>query len=296
MSDTNDEMTMLSRRTLMAGGLAVGALAALPPMAHAGTAPGAEGIPEDPKVRAAIVRRMRLRADAGMVFWWFRGRTYAQQGATLTPVCGMVFGSMLKVTPRADGGSDVLQYELGFRTDLETGERLEKLRNPLTGEMIDIPFAPVGPTALSYSADNVPAIPASIGGSQLSFEHVPELFYRAGDMVLLQYQSRARVTTAGVSDRVLNDFGTIYGPAAEALDPKVACARAWVQGTDVTDYARWLKMPAGMGTQTLRSIGQKTTRFEDMPADWIAMAAKADPKFIADPMSVFSRAEATYKN
>ncbi len=295
MTDAHDEGLLMSRRGLMVGGGAMAALAALP-LTPALADPGAEGLPTAADVRAAIVRRMRYRTDAGMVFWWFRGRTYAQQGANLIPVCGMVFGSMIKLAPRADGGFDVRQYELGFRTDLATGERLEKLRNPITGEMLDIPFAPVGPTALRYSADNVPQVPATIGGSKFSYTHSPEEFWRAGDTLFMQYHARSVVETAGKPDRVLNDLGMIYGPVAAALDPKVMSAPASIQGTDVTDYARWLNMPAGQGTQTLRSIGAKVSRFEDMPRDWLAIVAKADPKIAADPLAVFDRAEATYRN
>ncbi|MEO9634565.1 MAG: hypothetical protein ABJF89_02065 [Parasphingorhabdus sp.] len=301
MIDTNDENMLLSRRTLMAGGVATGVAAGLPisAMASVATPPGSAddgALPADPATRAAIVRRMRLRHNAGHVFWWFRGTSYAQQGATLIPLCGMVFGSMIKVTPRDDGGLNVIQYELGFRTDLETGERLEKMRNPLTGQMIEIPFAPVGPTAFSYSATNDLILPEMIGGSRFTIEHIPELFYRAGDMVLFQYQSRATVETKGKPDRILNDLGNIYGPASEALDANLPTANAWVQGTDVTDYARWLQMPPGMGTQTLRSIGQKVFRFEDMPKDWLEMITKADPKMADDPLAVFDREEATYRN
>lgn len=292
--DHADERALLNRRMLMAGGLAAaGAATLLPGLAAARAA--APVLPADEKGRAAVVRRMRFRTDAGVYMWWFRGRTYAQQGAKLIPVCGLVFGSMIKLTPRGDGGFDTVQYELGFRTDFDTGAHIEKLRNPVTGEMIDLPIYPVGPTHLHYSADNVPEVPETIGGSRFSYDHRPELFWQAGDTVFMQYQSQSRVETQGASDRIINDFGMIYGPAKSALDPGVMSAPAWVQGTDVTDYARWLKMPANSGTQTLRSIGAKVHRFEDMPADWLEIVSRIDPKMHADPMSVFDRSEATYK-
>jgi len=88
----------------------------------------------------------------------------------------------------------------------------------------------------------------------------------------------------------------ICSPASQALDPRCAYAEATGHGSDVTDYARWLKMPAGTGTQTLRSVGQKTTRYADMPQDWRDMVAKADPAMAADPMGVLARAQATYRN
>lgn len=296
--DNADEFAGISRRTAMLGALAAGAVAT------SGTAfaadvplgdPGAAGIPTDPATRAAIVRRMRYRTDAGTLMWWFRGRTYAQQGATLIPVCGLLFGSMIQLSPRADGGFDVVQYELGFRTDLETGKRVDKLRNPITGEILDIPVSAVGPTRLAYTADNVPTVPATLGGSLFTYEHKPELFWSAGDMLFMQYHARSKVETAGKPDRVINDFGMIYGKLADALNPRVKSVPAWIQGTDVTDYARWLKMPEGNGTQTLRSIGAKVHRYDDMPADWRAIVAEVDPAMAADPMSVFTRAQATYK-
>lgn len=293
-ADVCDELARFSRRSLIGAGLSAAALAALPAApAHGGT--GTEGIPADPAVRNAIVRRMRYRADAGMIFWWFRGTTYAQQGARLTPLCGLLFGSMIRLTPAADGGFDVVQYELGFRTDLVTGERIETLKNPITGESLAIPTYPVGPSRLHYGPDNTPIVPGALGGSTLRYAHRPERFWRSGDTVFMQYLSESVVETAGKPDRVINDFGTIYAPAREALDPKVKSARAWVQSSDVTDYARWLNMPAGSGSQTLRSIGAKVHRYEDLPADWIEMVRRFDPEMAKDPMSVFTRSQATYK-
>lgn len=292
--DADSDLAQLSRRGLIGGGLSAAALALLSGApARAGT--GAEGIPDDPAARAAIVRRMRYRSDAGMVFWWFRGKTYGQQGARLIPICGLLFGSMVQASPREDGGFDVRQYELGFRTDLASGERIDTLKNPITGETISIPFAPVGPTKVRYSADNVPQVDPAMGGSKFEYHHKPEQFWLAGDTVFAQYHSETVVHTPGQPDRLINDFGMIYSPARQALNPKVRNASAWVQGTDVTDYARWLRMPPGSGSQTLRSIGAKVQRFEDMPRDWLAMVAKTDPKMAADPMSVFSRDQATYK-
>lgn len=299
MTDSNDEMFLLGRRALMIGTVAAGAATAMPALGAAPATSGLmreQGIPTDPAARAAIVRRMRHRTDAGLVFWWFRGRNYAQQGAILTPMCELIFGAIAKIIPNPDGTMDLVQFELGFRTAPDSGERAEKLRNPITGDMIDVPFAPVGPTRVHYSADNVVELPPQMGGSSFTAEHVPELFYRMGDQVCFQAHTKATSFVPGAKDRVLNDMTMICSPASEALDPRRKIARAWAHGSDVTDYARWWKMPAGMGSQTLRSIGEKVTRYSDMPADWRAMVAKADPKMAADPISVLDRAATTYKN
>lgn len=301
MTDSNDETVLIGRRAMMASGLALGAATAFRATAAGPDAPASpllreSGIPADLRQRAAIIRRVQYRTDAGPVFWWFRGRNYAQQGATLTPMCELIFGSIAKVIPNADGSMDLVQYELGFRTAPDSGERAEKLRNPITGDMIDVPFSPVGPTRVHYSADNVLQLPQQMGGSRFTAEHVPALFYRMGDQVCFQTHSHVVSFIPGAPDRVLNDMSMFCSPATEALNPKVQFASASAHGSDVTDYARWWKMPPGMGSQTLRSVGQKVRRFADMPRDWIAMVAKADPKMAADPISVLERAQATYRN
>lgn len=304
--DPADEMALFSRRTLIAGGIALSSAAAWPARASdgasnarhpGGPAPAREaGIPADAASRIAMVRRMRLRTDAGPVFWYFRGRNYAQVGAGLIPMCELTFGAVMLVTPGADGSMDVVQYELGFRTALGSSERTDTLLNPITGAMVDVPFAPVGPTRVHYGADNMLQLPESIGGTRFTLEHVPELFYHVGDQICFQTHSRARAQTPGMTDRVLNDMSMICSPAAQALDAGVAFAPATAHGTDVTDYARWWKMPPASGTQTLRSVGQKVARFADMPQDWRAMLAATDPQMAADPLAGLQRKAAEYRN
>lgn len=297
--DPSDEMALLSRRMLLGGGMAVGAAAALPAFAaptRTASLPREAGIPADERSRIAIIRRVRLRTDPGLVCWFFRGRNYAQQGANLVPLCELNFGAVMMVQPNADGTMDVTQYELGFRTAPGSATLAEKLLNPVTGEMVDTSFAPVGPTSVHYDADNVLQLPANIGGTSFTLEHVPELFYHVGDTIAFQTHSRARAVTPGKADRVLNDMSMICSPAVEALNPNLHCASATAHGTDVTDYARWWKMPPGSGTQTLRSIGQKVANFAEMPEDWRTMLARFDPVMAADPVAGLKRNALEYRN
>ncbi|MEP4059743.1 hypothetical protein [Parasphingorhabdus sp.] len=306
MYDPNDEFSLLSRRTMLAGGVTLGIAGSLASCSRA--APNAEnqaeagglirerGIPQDTATRVAMMRRMRLRSDAGPVFWYFRGRNYAQQGANLIPICELVFGAFMMVEPKPDGTMKVVQYELGFRSPLDSAKRAEQLLNPITGEMIDLPFAPVGPTHITYDQNNTLQLPSKIGGSTFTLEHVPEVFYRVGNTVTFQTHSRATAETPGQPTRVLNDMSMISSPEHEALDPNLHFASAMAYGGDVTDYARWLKMPAGAGTQTLRSVGEKVSRYEDMPEDWRTMLAEADPEMAADPIAGLSRDAAEYRN
>ena len=50
-------------------------------------------------------------------------------------------------------------------------------------------------------------------------------------------------SSQGSTTCVLNDMSMICSPAAEALNPRLNFASATAHGSDVTDYARWWKMP-----------------------------------------------------
>ncbi len=243
-----------------------------------------------------IHRKLQFRTDSGLVFWWIRGPSFGQIGADLTPLYELNFGTVQRVTQRADGGFDVTQLEMAFRTDLETGQPLKSLRNPYTGESFPIEFTPVGPTILHFSRDNVPVVPAEIGGSKIQFESIPSTPFIVGDTIYYRHRARSRVITAGAQDRIINDISTISGPAREALNPAATWVDARLQSSDITGWPRWIKMGDRPGGVTLRGVGGKVRRFADMPADWLAMLHAARPDIAADPVAALDRPQAIYKN
>jgi hypothetical protein len=243
-----------------------------------------------------IHRKLQFRTDSGLVFWWIRGPSFGQVGAELTPLYELNFGTVQRVTQRADGGFNVTQLELAFRTDLETGQPLKTLLNPYTGETIAIEFNPMGPTTLRFSRDNVPVVPTEIGGSKIQFESIPSRPFVVGDTVYYRHRAKSRVITVGAADRIINDISTLSGPAREALNPAVTWVDAKLQSSDVTGWPRWLKMGDRPGGVTLRGVGGKARRFKDMPADWLAMLGAARPDIAADPVAALDRPQAIYKN
>ncbi len=284
---------IVSRRTALS--LAAGSLAAT---VATGTsaARGARLDPARPEDAWQIHRKLQLRTDSGMVFWWIRGPSFGQVGADLTPLYELNYGLVQRVTQRADGGCDVRQIEMAFRTDLETGQPLKTLRNPYTGESLPIEFVPVGPSDVRFSRENVPVVPTEIGGSKLKFESVPSRPFVMGDTVYYRLRHRSVVTTPGATDRVINDIATLTGPATQTLDPRSTWVDAKLQSTDVTGWPRWMRMGDRPGGVTLRAVGGKVRRFADMPPDFLRMLQEARPEIAADPIAALAQPEAIYKN
>ena len=55
-------------------------------------------------------------------------------------------------------------------------------------------------------------------------------------------------------------------------------------------------MPAGMGTQCLRSVGRKETNYANMPKDWVAMLARVNPEGARDPRKLLTQKQEEYRN
>lgn len=292
--DAHTNGPTLNRRSMMAASVGAAGLAALgTPVLGATRTRRLD--PNNPDDARAIVRKLRYRTDEGLLFWWIKGDYYAQVDATLTPLYGMSFGALHLVKQRSDGGFDMTQMELGFRTELDTGKRMQTFHNPLTGESMPAPFNPIGPTLVHYSRDAVPTVSSDLGGSHLDFHPMPERPFEAQGSVFVQYRARSTVTTTGLADRVVNDFSMIYGPSAEALDPAVTSVDARLYASDVASYPRWMNMGARPGAVTLRGIGGKVMRITDMPQDFLEMLEAHDPSMIKDPEAALHRAPVTYK-
>ncbi|NBC35963.1 DUF1838 domain-containing protein [Novosphingobium sp. FSY-8] len=248
----------------------------------------------DPAVRHQVIRRIRYRTDDGLVFWWIRGEYFAAVNSVLTPLYGMCFGSIQQVTGRPDGGFDIRQIEMGFRMMPGGRERMTQFTNPFTGAQVPVPFAPVGPQVIHYSADGVPTVASEFAGSRLEFSPYPDPPYVSGDKVMLPYRAQSRVVTPNAADRVVNDVALFYAQADVALDPRVTSAPAMLHLSDVSSWSRWMQMGERPGMVVMRGIGGKATSLADMPQDWRAMVDAYDPALLRDPVATLARAPYRY--
>jgi len=292
----NRRTLSIQRRNLISGGLAAGAAMSLTAPTSAMPNHSLE-LPRSPFEIANITRKMRYRLDSGKVVWSFDGPAYSVVKGQLTPIYHLVHASIMEIEQKADGGMEALQYEIGFRTDIHTGERLESYLNPVTGERVKVPYAPVGPTLLKFDKHNNLDLPEFIGGSRFTLDHKPEVIQQLGDMLMLQYHSQALIETEDRPTKTKNDLGLIYGPAAEALSPTVKNAKAYIHSTDAGAYSNWLKMPEDFeGVQMLRAVGHKVESIMDLPQAWLKLAKKTDPDILKNPESIFTRKQIKFQN
>lgn len=238
-----------------------------------------------------IYRKLRYRNDDGLVFSWIKGPYMAAIAGDLIPVYAINLGSIQRITHSADGSFELIDLEISFRVDVNTGLRLTDLRNPVTGETVKVGGRGPIPTRVRVSATNEIDIPDIPGAPR--FEHVhhpaPPFALRDGE-IAVRDRSHARVTAPDGSVSYLNEVSTLSAPSPLVLDPAVTNVETRVQSNDVRSWPEWLKMGDRPGTLNLFGNGGKVKRFEDLPADWHAMLRTYYPQIAQDPVAALDKA------
>jgi hypothetical protein len=282
----------LDRRTALAATL--GALVGASADARADAAPARKARHPAPDP-VTLYRKLHLRTDDGVLFWWLQGPKIGQVGTTLTPLYTNSVGTIQRIRHRDDGGFDLTQLEMVIMFDLETGEPLEKWRNPYTGEVLPIRFNPFGPATTRYRADNSRVLPTEIGGTPLQATatiHAPLI---VGDDVFQRDESVARVLTPGRAQPFeVNDIAVYHGSLANLSDPAVTVGDATVFFAEVTGWQRWMNMGDRPGNLTSRLTGRKVRSFGDLPEGWRARLAQVAPQIAADPIAALDKPAAKF--
>lgn len=246
--------------------------------------------PANPDDALMIARKLRYRTDSGLLFSWIKGPYMAEIEGDLIPMYGINLGSMQRVEQRADGSFDLTDLEISFRVDAESGKRIDSFRNPVTGEDLQLPISKQGPNRLTVTRDNTVQIANLPGGPRFALSHRPTAPFVLGDQVFLRDRSHAVVTAPDGGVSQLNEVSTLSGPAAQVLDPAVSVIYSRVQSNDVRSWPAWLRMGNRPGMLALFGNGAKVRRFEDLPADWLAMLEQAAPEIARDPIGALDRA------
>ena len=170
-----------------------------------------------PEGRLTAYTKMRGSLDGKDVAWWYRGVQYGvvdMRPQRLWTVQGLQVTSF---SSRPDGSYENRFRDIMFYLDTNTGERLDTVLNPYTGNMVRPGVQRMGPVFLIYSR---------AGAAIKDKENVPpglDTDWRvdraliSGDDLILHEEGYSRVT-GGPLPVVINDFITMYGSLSEACD------------------------------------------------------------------------------
>ena len=273
----------IDRRGLVLGAVAFGG-ASVPSVKAAGP-----NIPE-------LYKKLRYRADDGVLFWWLDGTKFGQVGAEVTPLFGMKVGTIARVRNQADATFTVTSLEIVFYTELKSGALLKQWTNPYTGAVMPVAHAPLGPTAIRHGVDGMPIRNTVLGGNRITARSDIHPLAIVGDDVWLAHDSTASVERDGGKSPpfLVNDWSTYLGKLADLQDAAKPVGAATVYLQEATGWSKWMGMDGKPGNQVARAVGRKVLSYAEMPADWRALMAEINPAIAADPIAALDKPEARF--
>jgi hypothetical protein len=274
----------ISRRLALQ--LAAGSLA-LPGLAAAGVA-GRDYA--EPRALLAAYRRMRYSAAPSVTFWWLRATKYGLVDGRVTPLFGMEIGNFARTRTTGPDSFAATSLEMVFFTDLATGERVESITNPYTGERLPRADSLVGPATIEYTLEG-PKYPATLPGVRFEVKPSIAMFAVEGEDVWLRDDNSTTITAAdsGAVQFVVSDLATYHCRRDALADAALPSVPGDVSFNSVSGWPRWLNMGARPGSTLSRGSGRKCMRFEDMPGRFAGLLRERYPDLARDPAAALDR-------
>lgn len=226
---------------------------------------------------------------------WYKGKAIGVvPGKKNVEICGFEGFSVTRLIPLEGGAYRKLLREVGFYTDLRTGEILEELENPYTGEVVRT--VPIANDPFNFTIEEFWPEPPNYGG--LNTEKPPRIpmlkkWQEKGDTVLMESDIHLFYPSAlqpdkwprespGVMNRVSEMFRYMIdrNQLGDPDNTSVEFFGTWVRETP---WFPWLLMDQAPGHCMYVCDMGAWDHWDFVPQHIIDAAEAIDPKFLSAP-------------
>ncbi|NKB43333.1 MAG: DUF1838 domain-containing protein [Alphaproteobacteria bacterium] len=274
----------ISRRALNMGVAGLGGLAtgiAAANSARASSDSSAQAVdPLDLKTDDGLFHNfIRIAGSTGneVVMAWHEIYRYGIIGKDVTPLHTSRGALIVEHTNNGDGSFTMTRREVAFHCDIETGEVIDKLKNPYTGAMDDVEHLKSGPVTTVHTAHSM-----SQNGQVLPLQHKVGPARVVGDDVILNHDLSAKFPGPNGKLLMFYDYIQYHAKQSHLADPDLLNVPATYAIQDYIDWRAWQNMGDRDGLMPGRGFGQKVAGFDDMPDDTLAAIKERQPKFLTD--------------
>lgn len=288
----------LSRRELLAAGGVAAAVALTGDGVAAAPVRGLRDLAlETGDGNARLMTRILANLDSGRAkHGWYRGRVMGvAPGAAARDLLGIMGMSSQRAVPLPDRpGWMLLQREVGFFFDLGTGKVVDRWRNPLNEETVDVlhianpsvsrDVEPVERDARFYDD------PARAAASAKPFV-LP--WQTAGDRLFVEQHSHfwARnpldpavwVRESSGPMLQVSDMLSYNVSLPKALDPAITSLEHWGAWVHVRPWQPWMLMGSAPGHLLYNCFTGSADELAGIPADIVALTRERFPDFLTPP-------------
>ncbi|MEM7501622.1 MAG: DUF1838 family protein [Pseudomonadota bacterium] len=291
MTDQHDS----GRRTLLRSSLGIGAGLSLPASLAVAAEPSLDGgdhplnLSSPAEAFNAYVKLLGTLADDD-VYVAFSGTLWGIEPERVpTAICGFS-GLARHRWAGVEDGHERKAFDVGYFSDLETGEPIDELTNPLTGEQVAPFHYKYGGGIERYTKDGKLSVSAEGVASNLT----PYDFdwKRAGQQIWLTDSGSGEFPpplskaewpreSSGDAFRFMGET-TMATTVEQLANANVAQADYTLFWSSVLSWEPWLLMDGRPGFAMWRGVGAKLRRYEDAPATLLAFVRGAQPNYFDD--------------
>ncbi|MEM9530997.1 MAG: DUF1838 family protein [Pseudomonadota bacterium] len=272
----NSSTLRLSRRQLMLGATGAALYATLPGISAAASAQGSLA-PQFTDPLEALRAHVKLVGSLGneQVISFYRLNIYADLNhGEFVPLMTMNNILVDNWTVRPDGSHQMIKYEAGYYTHIDSHEPISVFRNPVNGAESKIQNFRLGPVPRGYSKD---------GYTVMGFHPNPlPLEVIAGRVFLATQSIETSPSFTNPSEkRYTNSFMTYSAALEDMQNPELASAPVHAQLQNKTEWLPYMKMGDQPGGTVVRGFGGKLENgFDSLPAGVLEQYKRQLPQIL----------------
>lgn len=291
----------LNRRSVLAGALGAPFLAGIAPGAQADGYSGLTDLDLSDEEMLHYFIKLRCSLDDRVTMGWVDAVNYAFIDGVTYPMYRLLSTTIRQVRKVNDGLYKSVSLEVAMYMDIETGELLDKLTVPVTGNVVDVPLYRAGPshmdmTVRAEETTDFTMNQETVDGDsffatgQAESQRFISLPQRRGDDFYIRQDISARVfPPGGTAPSFFYREWTINQGSWKALaDPSVASAPVDVAYIANTAFRPWMQMGDTSGHTVQNGRGGKAESPDELPVELLRLVKLHHPDLIEDPRGVLA--------
>jgi len=176
-------------------------------------------------------------------------------------------------TPQANDSYQMLKYEAGYYTAIDSYEVIETFKHPLTGKMVPVQNFRLGPVPRGYDKDKYTVM--GYNPNPLPLEVIGNRVFLATQSI----ESGPSFTDPGKT-RYTNSFMTYSATLADMQNPDLPSAPVHAQLQNKTEWSPWMEMGDHPGGTVVRGYGSKVSGLDGLPPGVLEQFGKQTPQIL----------------
>jgi len=293
--------TKLNRRSVLAGALGAPFLAGMAPGAHADEYSGLTDLDLSDDEMLHYFIKLRSSLDDRVTMGWVDAVNYAFVDGVTYPLYRLLSTTIRQMRKVDDSLYKSVSLEVAMYMDIATGELLDKLTMPITGNVVDVPLYRAGPshmdmtiradetTEFTMEDETVEGESFFVSGQAESKRFI-SLPQRRGDDFYIRQDISARVFPPGqqAPSFFYREWTINQGSWKELADPSVISANVDIAYIANTAFRPWMQMGDTPGHTVQNGRGGKAESPDGLPVELLRLVKLHHPDLIEDPRGVLA--------